>query len=162
MRPVDATDAAVTSPRKQRAMQIAEREDVLRKVISTADRQRSWAWNDERRKVPATEQEQAARVELRELTQERQALLAEVVEREKTLRAQQSAHDRGRGAVAAQRGKTPATKVTGAERKLRAEMSALASERAWLDGTVRRDRELGQMMEAVANTCAVPIDSSDW
>ena len=50
------------------------------------------------------------------------------------LRERQGEQARNRAAITEKRGKKARPKVTKAERKLQAEMSALASERAWLDG----------------------------
>lgn len=61
-------------------------------------------------------------------------LLEQVTQREVRLRERQGEQARNRAAITEKRGKKARPKVTKAERKLQAEMSALASERAWLYG----------------------------
>ena len=55
----------------------------------------------------------------------------------------------------------PSTK---AKKKLRREMAVLHSERAWLDGTVERDRDLAEMLNSIYESAHDPCSygSGDW
>lgn len=103
------------------------------------------------------------RAELRAMEAERAALLKQITDHEAKLRPKQAEYDRTRSA-AKQAGKHRKILVTKAERKVRAELARLQSERAYVDGTVHRDRIAGQIAEAVWNTCHDPetFGSEDW
>jgi hypothetical protein len=113
---------------------------------------------------PAVEELAAIRGELAELAAERQRLLSQVDQAEVAVRAQLNQQSVNREAITAKRGRRALPKVTKAERRTRAKQAMLASERAWLDGTVRRDREWARDEEAIWNTCHDPetFGSDDW
>ncbi|GAB2920826.1 hypothetical protein GCM10027280_04780 [Micromonospora polyrhachis] len=104
------------------------------------------------------------RRELKELAAERATLLAQVRQEETTLRAEQSQLDRNRSSFAAPRGKRKPAKVTPAEKRVRGKLATLASERAWLDGTVQHDREQAAIDNAIWNSTHDPetFGSDDW
>jgi hypothetical protein len=107
-------------------------------------------------------EERAVRAELRQLTAERAAVLKEIAVEQARLQPKQSAFDRARAKEkAAGRRKAP---VSRAEEKVRAQPAALQRERAYVDGTVRRDRELGRLQEAIWWSSHDPetFDSGDW
>ena len=119
--------------RKQRAMEIAFREAELRDLQSDFDRRRARAAGERGRIRPVSDAERQMRAEMSALASERKILLEQVTRREAELRQRQSDSDR---AAAANKGQPPL--VSTAERALRAELAALASERAHLDGTAQR------------------------
>jgi hypothetical protein len=137
-------------------MEIAERETALR--TRQADRQRQAA-----RGTPQSPDLRDVRRELKELAAERATLLAQVRQEETTLRAEQSQLDRNRAADA-QHSKRTLPKVTNAEKRVRAKLATLASERAWLDGTVQHDREQAAIDNAIWNSAHDPetFGSDDW
>lgn len=116
------TRQAPPTPRKQRAMEIVERETVLRST--QFDRQRQAAGGA----LQAPDLRDVRR-ELSDLAAEWAALLARVAQAEAALRAEQSRLDRNRATVTAQRGKRALPKVTKAEQRVRAKLAELASER---------------------------------
>lgn len=61
-------------------------------------------------------------------------------------------------------GKKALPPVTKAEKKLRSEMAVLDSERAWLDGSVRRDRDMAAALNAVYEISQDPLTyrKGDW
>jgi hypothetical protein len=118
--------------RKQRAIEIAQREAELRDRQSEFDRKRARAAGGRGR---LSEAERQMRAEMRSLARERQILLEQVNRREAELRQRQSDRDRAH-AAAARKGQVPP--VTTADAALRAELALLASERAHLDGSVQR------------------------
>ncbi|MEU8379188.1 hypothetical protein [Streptosporangium sp. NPDC048865] len=158
----------VLTPRQKRGLEIAEREDELRDQWRNFDRERTRIFQETGRKVSGKEsqvskEEKAVRAELRALEAERAALLKEITDHEVVLRPKQAEYDRIRSA-AKQAGKHKNIPVTKAERKIRVDLAGLQSERAYVDGTVRRDRIAGQVAEAVWNTCHDPetFGSEDW
>ncbi|GAB3147311.1 hypothetical protein GCM10027290_30400 [Micromonospora sonneratiae] len=138
-------------------MEIVEREKALR--TRQADLQRQAA-----RGTPQSPELREVRRELKELAAERTTLLAQVRQEETTLRAEQSQLDRNRTGTTAQRGKRALPKVTTAEKRVRGKLAALASERAWLDGTVQHDREQAAIDNAIWNSAHDPetFGSDDW
>jgi hypothetical protein len=86
--PPDNTAPAPMTPRKQRAMQIADREAELHRLQSDLARQRTGA-SRQGRALTATDEEQGIRAELRALTGERARLLEQVTQREARLRERQ-------------------------------------------------------------------------
>ncbi|MEU4409711.1 hypothetical protein AB0F88_34810 [Streptosporangium sp. NPDC023963] len=158
----------VLTPRQKRGLEIAEREDELRDQWRNFDRERTRIFQETGRKVSGKEsqvskEEKAVRAELRALEAERAALLKQITDHEAKLRPKQAEYDRIRSG-AKQAGKHRKILITKAERKVRAELARLQSERAYVDGTVRRDRISGQVAEAVWNTCHDPetFGSEDW
>lgn len=153
----DARQDAAPTPRKRRAMEIVDREATLH--ARQADLQRQAA-----RGTPQSPDLREVRDELKNLAAERQTLLAQVRQAETTLRAEQGRLDRNRAALTAQRGRRALPKVTKAEKQVRVKLAALASERAWLDGTVHRDREQAEMDNAIWNSAHDPetFGSDDW
>ncbi|MER5620267.1 hypothetical protein ABT061_04405 [Streptosporangium sp. NPDC002544] len=149
-------------------MEIAEREDELRDQWKKFDRERTRILQETGQKVSGKEskvskKEKAVRAELRALEAERAALLKQITDREVKLRPKQAEYDRARSA-AKQAGKRRKVPVAEAERKVRADLARLQSERAYVDGTVHRDRIEGQSTEAIWNTCHDPetFGSEDW
>jgi predicted nucleic acid-binding Zn-ribbon protein len=138
-------------------MEIVDREATLH--ARQADLQRQAA-----RGTPQSPDLREVRDELKNLAAERQTLLAQVRQAETTLRAEQGRLDRNRAALTAQRGRRALPKVTKAEKQVRVKLAALASERAWLDGTVHRDREQAEMDNAIWNSAHDPetFGSDDW
>jgi hypothetical protein len=124
--------------RKQRAIEIALREAELRDRQSEFDRKRARIAG-ERGQRRLSEAERQMRAEMRALARERKILLQQVTRRETELRQRQGDRDRSLAAAARRGGQPPA--VTKAEQALRAELAALASERAHLDGTAQRTGE---------------------
>jgi len=149
--------------RKKRAVEIAGREAELARQRSEFDRQRAAAFK-EGRKLPATEAERQVQAELRALEKERKALLEQIGQRQAALRLRQGELSRARAAAVARRGKKALPPVTKAERKLRSEMAVLDSERAWLDGTVQRDRDMAATLDAIYESCHDPLTygKDDW
>jgi hypothetical protein len=80
------------------------------------------------------------------------------------LPTQQSAFDQARRLAAATTGHGRKPPVTKAERKVRAELALLQSERAHVDGTVGRDCESAEAPDAIWNTHHDPetFGSGDW
>jgi DNA repair exonuclease SbcCD ATPase subunit len=143
---MSSTTAPAMTARKKRAVEIAEREAELVRQRSEFDRQRTAAFK-EGRKLPAAEAERQIRAELRALEKERKALWEQIGQRQAALRLRQSELSRARPAATARRGKKALPPATKAERKLRSEMAVLDSERAWLDGTVQRDRDMAATLD---------------
>jgi hypothetical protein len=131
------TSHPVMTRRKQRAAEIASREAELRQWQGDFDRRRARAASERGQKRSVSDVERRMRAEMSALARERKILLEQVTRREAELRQRQSEYDRAR-AAAAKRGKQPL--VSKAERALRAELAALESERAHLDGTAQRAR----------------------
>jgi hypothetical protein len=132
------TSHPVMTRRKQRAAEIASREAELRQWQGDFDRRRARAASERGQKRSVSDVERRMRAEMSALARERKILLEQVTQREAELRQRQSEYDRAR-AAAAKRGKQPL--VSKAERALRAELAALESERAHLDGTAQRARQ---------------------
>jgi hypothetical protein len=130
--------------RKQRAIEIAHREAELRDRQSEFDRKRARAAG-ERGRGRLSDAERQMRAEMRSLARERKLLLEQVNRREAELRQRQSDRDRAH-ASAARKGQVPP--VTAADQALRAELATLASERAYLDGTVQRDQRDADIRDA--------------
>jgi hypothetical protein len=128
------------SPRKQRAIEIASREARLRERQGDFDRQR--ARSGRARGVSVAEQR--LRAEMSALARERTALLEHVIARQAELRQRQSRRDHDRAAAASRGGQLP---VTEAEIALRAELAALESERAHLDGSAQRARDEAELRD---------------
>ena len=102
--PPDNTAPAPMTQRKQRAMQIADREAELHRLQSDLARQRTGA-SRQGRALTATDEEQGIRAELRALTGERARLLEQVTQREVRLRERQGEQARNRAAITEKRGK---------------------------------------------------------
>lgn len=153
------------SERKRRAIEIAEREAVLMRQQSEFDCERTIAWRDRGVKMAAGEAELQVRAELRALRAERKKLLGQVKRREEQLRARRREFDRARSASCGNnvRGGKVKKPVSTAEREIRAELSMLASERAHLDGTAARDRQLAAVENAMWETVlAGDFTAADW
>jgi hypothetical protein len=131
--------------RKQRAIEIARREAELRDRQSEFDRKRARAaaGRGQRRLSDA---ERQMRAEMSALARERKTLLEQVIRREAELRQRQGERDRAHAAAAKPGEQAPVTK---AEQALRAELAALASERAHLDGSVQRARRDAAIQDAI-------------
>lgn len=153
--------------RKKRGLEIAEREAELQGRRSAFDRERSRIFRETGQKPGGkktwSEEERAVRAELRALEDERATLLAQIDAELAELRSQQAEFKRIRTSVwaAGRRKKPPVTKK---EQKLSTKLAVLQSERAHVDGAVRRDREMARYEEAVWNTLldATSVDSSYW
>ena len=160
------------TPRKERGLEIFEREQQLRARQSAFDRERTRIFTETGQKVSGREsqlsqEEKAVRAELRALAAERARLLAEITAREAVLRPKLSAVDKARNALSAikpGRGKKKAPVVTKAERKIRAELALLQRERAHVDGTVGRDRQSFKAGDEIWNMCLTPdtFSKDDW
>jgi hypothetical protein len=153
----DARQEAPPTPRKRRAIEIADRETALRTRQAELQRQAA-------RGAPQSPDLRDVRRELQGLAAERATLLDQVRQAETPLRGEQSRLDHNRATVTAQRGKRALPKVTNAEKQVRVKLAALASERAWLDGTVQRDREQAEIDNAIWNSAHDPetFGSDDW
>ena len=160
----------VMTPRKQRGLEIFARERELRTQQSAFDRERTRIFTETGHKVSGKEsqvggEEKAVRAELRALAAERARLLEEITAREAELRARQATFDRTRSAGAGTpgQGKKKAL-VTRAEQEIRTELAVLQSERAYVDGTVGRDRESVTNADAIWSTCHAPdtFSKDDW
>ncbi|GLY86039.1 hypothetical protein [Actinoallomurus iriomotensis] len=155
------------TPRMKRGLEISAREAELVKALADFDRQRTRLFQETGVRQSGEEsavspEERAVRAELRQLTAERAAVLKEIADEQARLQAKQSAFDRVRAKEkAAGRRKAPASR---AEEKVRARLAALQRERAYVDGTVHRDRELGRLQEAIWWSSHDPetFDSGDW
>jgi hypothetical protein len=97
------------------------------------------------------------------LTAERARLLTEIIAREAELRTKQAAYDQARRAVGKTPGQGKKPLVAIPDEKW-GELAMLQSERAYVDGTVGRDRESAQIADAIWNTCHDPetFGSGDW
>ncbi|GAA4227915.1 hypothetical protein GCM10022254_16730 [Actinomadura meridiana] len=161
------TPGPAMTARKRRGLEIDAREAKLEARRGEFDRERSRIFRVTSRKPGGkqtwSDEERAVRAELRALADERAALLARIEAELAELRPRQSEFDRLRAEAraAGSRKKPPVTKK---EQKLRNRVALLQSERAHLDGTVRRDRESSRHEEAVWNTVldATSDDSSYW
>ncbi|MEU5993853.1 hypothetical protein ABZ806_33190 [Spirillospora sp. NPDC047418] len=160
------TPGQAMTARKKRGLEIDAREVELRARKSAFDRERSRILREtgqKLRKDSWSEEERAVRAELDVLATERAALLAQIDAEMVKLRPQQAKYDRLRNAAKAssRRKKLPITKE---EQELRSKLALLHSERAHIDGTARRDREMAQHDEAVWSTVldATSLDSSYW
>lgn len=162
----DGPGQAMT-PRKKRGLEIAAREAELQARCSAFDRERRRIFQETGQKLGGkkawSQEERVVRAELRALADERATLLAQIDAEMAKLRPQQAEFDQIRTAAraAGRRKKLP---VTTREQKLRNKLASLQSERAHIDGTVRRDRETARQEEAVWNTVldATSWDSSYW
>lgn len=140
----------------------------MEKALADFDRQRTRLFQETGVRQSGEEsavspEERAVREELRQLTAERAAVLKEIAVEQARLQSKQSAFDRARAKEkAAGRRKAP---VSRAEEKVRAQLAAaLQRERAYVDGTVHRDRKLGRLREAIWWSSHDPetFDSGDW
>jgi DNA repair exonuclease SbcCD ATPase subunit len=161
---MSSMNAPAMTARKRRAVEIAEREAELVRQRSEFDRRRTAAFQETGRKVPATDAERQVRAELRALADERKALLDQIGQLQAALRLRQGELARARATAVARRGKKALPPVTKAEKKLRSEMAALDSERAWLDGTVQGDRDMAATLDAIYESSHDPLTygKGDW
>ncbi|WP_143591572.1 hypothetical protein [Thermoactinospora rubra] len=132
------------------------------------DRQRSRIFagtgvRQSRKESKVSPDEKAVLAELREIAAQRAQVLDEIAAELEKLKPKQVPFDQARAAAkaAGRRKKLP---VSAAEQKLRNRIAALQRDRAYVDGTVWRDREEGRNAEAVWATCHDPetFDSNDW
>jgi hypothetical protein len=152
----------------KRGLEMSVREDELKKVLADYDRQRTRVFQEtgvrqSGKESAVSPEEKTVRAELRQLTAERDVVLREIAAEQARLQSKQSEFDRARAAAAkaAGRRKMP---VSRAEEKVRARLAALQRERAYVDGTVHRDRESARMDEAIWWSSHDPetFDSGDW
>lgn len=167
---IPVTTPPVMTRRKERGLEIFAREKELSARQSAFERERTRIFTETGQRVSGrdsqvSEEERAVRAELRALGTERAGLLAEIAAQEAALRGKQSAFAQARNAAAKMpgRGKKKAP-VSKAEQKIRAELALLQSERAYVDGTVGRDRESAETDDAIWNTCHDPetFGTGDW
>jgi cell division protein FtsB len=161
------TPGQAMTARKKRGLEIDAREAELRDRRSAFERERSRIFRETGQKPGGkkswSEEERAVHAELRALAEERAALVSQIDAELAKLRPQQAEFDRLRTSAraAGRRKKLP---LTTREQKLRNKLALLQSERAYVDGTVRHDRDMARHEEAVWNTVldATSWDSSYW
>lgn len=159
---ISETPGQAMTPRKKRGLEIDAREAELRARRSAFDRERSRIFRETGQKPGGkkswSKEERAVRAELRALAKERATLVAQIDAELAKLRPQQAEFDRLRTAAraAGRRKKLP---VTTKEQELRNKLALLQSERAYVDGTVHRDRDMARHEEAVWNTV---LDATSW
>ncbi|GAA0937536.1 hypothetical protein [Actinocorallia libanotica] len=113
------------TPRMKRGMRLCEQEAALRRRGPGPGRR---------------EQPETVRAALDRISVERERLLAQIEAELLPLRARQAEYDRARAASKAPP-RLKRIQVSKAEQRLRRRMAALQRERAYVDGTVYRDRE---------------------
>jgi len=152
----------------KRGLEMSAREAELLKMRAEFDRQRTRIFQEtgERRsgkESAVSPEERAVRAELREIADERAAVLAQIAAELEKLKPEQAEYNRARTAAkaAGRRKKLPVTK---AEQKLRNRIASLQRDRAYVDGTVHRDRQAALTDEAIWLTSQDPesFDSGDW
>ncbi|MEW1843733.1 hypothetical protein AB0392_37810 [Nonomuraea angiospora] len=147
---------------------MSAREAELLKMRADFDRQRSRVFAEtgvrqSGKQSKVSPEEKAVRAELREIAAERTAMLEQIAAEVAKLKPKQAEFDRARAAAktAGRRKKLP---VSAAEQELRDRIAALQRDRAYVDGSVWRDREAGANAEAVWFTSHDPetFNSDDW
>jgi chromosome segregation ATPase len=129
------------TPRMTRGLRISALEEELRERLAEIEAHRGTGRG--RRDPELEAQVRAVRAELKRLAAERRALLAQIERGFAQLRVKQAEFDRARAAAraAGRRGRIPVSKE---ERRLRRSLAVLQRERAYVDGSVYRDRKLAR------------------